>query len=131
YVIHPYLAVVVNEISKKTTSYKSMAEKIKLRNERYAVIQERLIAADGSFPPTGRSLIYRGAAFHHLADMAWRKALPAELKPAQVRVALTAMLKKTLESLSTYNDGRLTLGLYGSQPNIADAYNNQGSPYLA
>lgn len=131
YVIHPYLAAVVNEISKKTSAYKNMAEKIKLRNERFAIIQERMIAADGSFPPTGRSLIYRGAAFHHLADMAWRKALPSGLKPAQVRGALTAMLKKTLESPSTYQDGWLTLGLYGSQPDIADAYNNQGSPYLA
>ena len=131
YVIHPYLAVIVNEISRKTSAYKTMAEKIKLRNERYAVIQERLIAADGSFPPTGRSLIYRAAAFHHLADMAWRKALPEQLKPAQVRGALTAMLKKTLESPTTYHNGWLTLGLYGSQPDIADSYNNQGSPYLA
>ncbi|RZK51867.1 MAG: DUF2264 domain-containing protein, partial [Pedobacter sp.] len=96
-----------------------------------AVIQERLINTDGTFPATGRSLIYRGAAFHHLADMAWRKALPKQLSPEQVRGALTAVIKKTLESPTTYKDGWLTIGLYGSQPEIGDFYNNQGSPYLA
>ncbi|WP_205529836.1 DUF2264 domain-containing protein [Pedobacter chitinilyticus] len=131
YVIHPYLATIMNIVKTKTNSYNQMAEKIKKRNERYAVIQERLINADGTFPATGRSLIYRGAAFHHLADMAWRKALPKELSPEQVRGALTAVIKKTVESPTTYKNNWLTLGLYGSQPNIADFYNNQGSPYLA
>jgi len=131
YVIHPYLAAIMNVVKTKTNSYNQMFEKIKKRNERYAVIQERLINADGTFPATGRSLIYRGAAFQHLADMAWRNALPKELSPEQVRCALTAVIKKTLESPTTYKNGWLTLGLYGSQPNIADFYNNQGSPYLA
>jgi hypothetical protein len=131
FVIHPYLAGIASVIEKKTTAYNGMFEKIKKRNERYAVIQERLINTDGTYPATGRSLIYRGAAFHHLADIALRKSLPKELSPAQVRCALTAVLKKTLESSSTYSKGWLTLGLYGSQPNIGDFYNNQGSPYLA
>lgn len=131
YVIHPYLAAIMNVVKTKTNSYNQMFAKISKRNERYAVIQERLINTDGTFPATGRSLIYRGAAFQHLADMAWRKALPKELSPAQVRCALTAVIKKTLESPTTYKNGWLTLGLYGSQPNIADFYNNQGSPYLA
>ena len=130
YVIHPYLATIADVIGKKTNAYKGMFSKIKLRNERYAVIQERLINSDGTFPATGRSIIYRGAAFHHLADMAWRKALPEQLKPAQVRSALTAVIRKTLENPTTYDNGWLTLGLYGAQPDLADVYNNQGSPYL-
>ncbi|MEZ0611660.1 DUF2264 domain-containing protein [Fibrella sp. WM1] len=131
YVIHPYLAAVTSIIGTKTNAYAAMTDKIRRRNERYAIIQERLINADGSFPATGRSIVYRGAAFHHLADMAWRKALPASLKPAQVRGALTAVLRKTLESPTTYQNGWLTIGLYGAQPDIADVYNNQGSLYLA
>ena len=130
YVIHPYLAAVTEIINAKVGTYKNLSEKFKARDDRYAVIQERLINSDGSFPATGRSIIYRGAAFHHLADMAWRKKLPTDLSPAQVRCALTAVIKKTLESPSTYHDGWLTIGLYGSQPQIADTYNNQGSPYL-
>ena len=130
YVIHPYLATIINELKAKTNSYNQMSGKVAKRNERFAVIQERLINLDGTFPATGRSLIYRGAAFHHLADMAFRKALPKELAPEQIRCALTAVIKKTLESRSTYKNGWLTFGLYGEQPNIADVYNNQGSPYL-
>lgn len=130
YVIQPFLASILNVIGEKTRTYMGMAEKVKKRNERYAVIQERSINADGSFPAIGRSIIYRGAAFHHLADMAWRKALPKQLSPAQVRCALTAVIRKTLESPTTYKNGWLTIGLYGEQPAIADSYNNQGSMYL-
>ncbi|WP_313264196.1 DUF2264 domain-containing protein [Sphingobacterium sp.] len=130
YVIHPFLAGIMDLIQLKTQNYDNMFAKIKLRNERYAIIQERLINADGSFPPTGRSVIYRAAAFHHLADMASKKRLPRELTNGQVRGALSAVLKKTTENPSTYQNGWLTLGMYGSQPGLADSYNNQGSPYL-
>lgn len=131
YVIHPYLGTLMDVIGQKTSTYNRMFEKVKARNERYAIIQERLIHTDGSFPATGRSIIYRGAAFHHLADMAWKNRLPEQISPEQVRSALTAVIKKTLESPSTYKNGWLTLGLYGDQPNLADSYNNQGSPYLS
>jgi hypothetical protein len=131
YVIHPYLATICNIVATKTDAYKDMIPKIYKRNERYAIIQERLINTDGTYPATGRSIIYRGAAFHHLADMAWRKKLPAQLSPASVRCALTAVIKKTLESPTTYTkEGWLTIGLYGSQPSLGDFYNNSGSPYI-
>ncbi|TCO28775.1 uncharacterized protein DUF2264 [Pedobacter psychrotolerans] len=131
YVIHPYLAALSDIIGEKTNAYKDMFEKIKKRNERYAIIQERLINADGTYPATGRSIIYRGAAFHHLADIALRKALPKQLSAEQVRCALTAVIRKTLESPTTYKNGWLTIGLYGEQPELGDFYNNQGSPYIA
>lgn len=130
YVIHPYLSAIMDVLNGKTDRYRDMFEKIRKRNERYAIIQERLINTDGSYPPSGRSIIYRGAAFHHLADMSWKKRLPTELKPAQVREALTAVLRKTTESSTTYRDGWLTIGLYGEQMGLGDFYNNQGSPYL-
>lgn len=130
FVIHPYLGTLVDIIGKKSNAYNTMFDKIKRRNERYAVIQERLINSDGTFPATGRSIIYRGAAFHHLADMASKSRLPKQLSPEQVRCALTAVIKRTLESPTTYKDGWLTIGLSGAQPNLADVYNNQGSPYL-
>lgn len=130
YVIHPFLATVAEVIGQKTKSYDLMFGKIRKRNARYAIIQERLINTDGTYPATGRSIIYRGGAFHHLADMAWRKELPKQLSPPQVRCALTAVIRKTLESTSTYHNGWLTIGLYGSQPNLGDFYNNQGSPYI-
>ncbi|WP_025143682.1 DUF2264 domain-containing protein [Pedobacter jeongneungensis] len=130
YVIHPYLAKIADIIGAKVKDYNGMFEKIKKRNERYAIIQERLINTDGTYPATGRSIVYRGGAFHHLADMAYRKALPKQLSPEQVRCALTAVIRKTLESPTTYKNGWLTIGLYGSQPDLGDFYNNQGSPYI-
>ncbi|MGN7989909.1 DUF2264 domain-containing protein [Pedobacter sp. 22226] len=130
YVIHPYLAKIADIIGSKVRDYNGMFEKIRKRNERYAIIQERLINTDGTYPATGRSIVYRGGAFHHLADMAYRKALPKQLSPEQVRCALTAVIKKTLESPTTYKNGWLTIGLYGSQPDLGDFYNNQGSPYI-
>ncbi|GAA4200558.1 DUF2264 domain-containing protein [Pedobacter jeongneungensis] len=130
YVIHPYLAKIAEIIGSKVKDYNGMFEKIRRRNERYAVIQERLINTDGTYPATGRSIVYRGGAFHHLADMAYRKALPKQLSPEQVRCALTAVIRKTLESPTTYKNGWLTIGLYGSQPDLGDFYNNQGSPYI-
>lgn len=131
YVIHPYLSKITEVVSKKNNSYIWATEKLKERNDRYAIIQERLISSDGSFPATGRSLVYRGAAFHHLADMALQKKLPADLKPAQVRGALTAVIKKTMDCTNTYTkNGWLNIGLCGSQPELADVYNTTGSLYL-
>jgi hypothetical protein len=131
YVIHPFLSQVLETLSTKTKSYKWLQDKVIKRSERYAVIQERLINADGSFPVTGRSLVYRGAAFHHLADVAANKKLPTALSPAQVRCALTEVIRKTTESSSTFTkQGWLNIGLYGLQNDIADVYNTTGSLYL-
>lgn len=132
YVIHPYLSLISQTLTaQNNNAYRDMAAKIARRDERYAILQERLINTDGTFPATGRSLIYRGAAFHHLANMAWQKKLPAQLSPASVRCALTAVIRKTLESPTTFTrEGWLTIGLYGAQPELGDVYNNSGSPYL-
>ena len=131
YVIQPYLAVVLEIISKKRNTYNHFIEPFNKIKKRYAEIQERLINTDGSFPVTGRSIVYRGGAFQHLADMSLRKALPASLKAAQVRCALTAVIKKTLDAPSNFDKaGWLNIGLSGSQPGIADFYITTGSLYL-
>jgi len=131
YVIQPYLNSIM-EIANAEGRYKWFAPKLEQISKRYAVIQERWINTDGSFPVIGRSIAYRGGAFHHLADMALRKQLPADLKPAQVRGALTAVIRKTTEAPSTFNkQGWLNIGLYGEQKDIADSYINTGSLYLA
>lgn len=131
YVIHPYLNQILKTLTEKSSDYKWLADESIKRSERYAIIQERLINADGSFPVTGRSLVYRGAAFHHLADVAWHKSLPAALSPGQVRSALTEVIKKTTASSTTFTkDGWLNIGLYGLQNEIADVYNTTGSLYL-
>ena len=131
YVIQPFLAIIVRVVNDKTSLYNWFAPKLDKMNKRYAEIQERLINTDGSYPATGRSIVYRGAAFQHLADMVLRKQLPTSLKPAQVRGALTAVIKKTLDAPGSFNnDGWLNIGVAGNQPDLADFYNTTGSLYI-
>ncbi|HEV8284186.1 MAG TPA: DUF2264 domain-containing protein [Chitinophagaceae bacterium] len=130
-VIHPYLAAIVETVKNKNRWYQLFALKLDSINKRYAEILERLINTDGSYLVTGRSIVYRGGVFHHLADISLRKNLPISLKPAQVRNALTAVIKKTFESSTTFTaDGWLNIGLYGSQPDLADVYITTGSLYI-
>jgi len=131
YVIQPYLQVVLETISKRRNSYNFFIPKFDKIRKRYAEIQERMINTDGSFAITGRSIVYRGGAFQQLADMSLRKELPASLPPAQVRSALTAVIKKTLGSPASFDaKGWLNIGLSGHQPELADVYITTGSLYL-
>ncbi len=131
YVIQPYLATIIGVVNAKKKRYNWYSPNMLKINQRYAEIQERLIHTDGSFPVIGRSITYRGGAFHHLADVALRKQLPESLRPAQVRGALTAVLNKTLGAPTTFTkEGWLNIGLYGHQPDMADFYITTGSLYL-
>jgi hypothetical protein len=131
YVIQPYLAAILGVVGKKSNRYEGYTARFSKISQRYAQIQERMVHTDGSFPVIGRSIAYRGGAFHHLADVAWRQQLPESLKPAQVRGALTAVIKKTLEGPATFTkSGWLNIGLYGHQPGMADFYITTGSLYL-
>ncbi len=130
-VIHPFLAAIVEAANNKNKAYQWYVPDLEKINKRYAEIQERCINTDGSYPVIGRSIAYRGGVFHHLADMALRKQLPVSIKPAQVRAALTAVIKKTLDAPGSYDkNGWLRIGLYGAQPGIGEGYINTGSLYL-
>lgn len=101
------------------------------RAKRYAEVQERLIASDGSFPPLGRSLAYRAGAFQLLSQVALFQQLPSGVEPSQVRAALKAVIKKQMEAPGTFDkDGWLTIGFYGAQKEIAEPYISTGSLYL-
>ncbi len=111
--------------------WKTFAAEHTRRAVRYAVVQERLIAADGSYPVTGRSITYRAGAFQALAAVALAGKLPHELPPAQVRGALGAVLRRTLTPEGTFDaDGWLRIGLAGHQPHLGEAYISTGSLYL-
>jgi hypothetical protein len=121
FVIHPMLLAVLDACGE---TWKTFHEPALQRARRYAIIQERLIAPDGSFPAIGRSLAYRCGAFHHLATMALRERLP-------MRSALTAVIKRCLDAPGTFDtSGWLTIGLCGHQPQIAEPYISTGSTYL-
>src|ERR1700744_4957396 len=130
-VIQPNLQAILQVAGEKRRAYLREAQRANTISQRYAEILERLINTDGSYPATGRSIVYRAGVFHHLANMAYIKQLPASLPPAQVRCALTAVIRKTLEAPSTFTaDGWLNIGLYGKQTGLADAYITSGSGYI-
>jgi len=130
-VIQPNLGTILDVVDQTPKSYPHETKTVLQIGQRYAQILERLINTDGSYPATGRSIVYRAGAFHHLAYMAYKKELPVSLSPAQVREALTAVIKKTLGAPNTFNDrGWLNIGLCGNQPGLADFYITTGSLYI-
>lgn len=101
------------------------------RAQRYADILERSISPDGTYPVIGRSIVYRGGAFQLLAQMALRRELPEHADPAQVRGALTAVIRRTIEAPGTFDEnGWLRIGLAGHQPELGETYISTGSLYL-
>ncbi len=130
-VIHPFLTTILQIQNERNKAYSRETEQVHAAGQRYAEILERLINTDGTYPATGRSIVYRAGVFHHLANAAYLKQLPASLPPAQVRCGLTAVIRKTMESPSTFtSDGWLNIGLYGKQPGLADFYITTGSLYI-
>lgn len=131
YVIQPMLLDVLKTVNSATGKMKVELDLATQRSKRYAEIQERVISPEGTFPPVGRSLAYRCGAFQLLAQMALQKQLPVGLLPAQVRSALTAVIKRTMDAPKTFDkNGWLMVGLSGHQPGISEPYISTGSLYL-
>jgi len=131
FVIHPMLVDVLDACKDESPAWKEMSGREDQRARRYAAVQERLIAPDGSFPPIGRSIAYRFGAFHALAQAALRRALPDGVSPAQVRGALTAVIRRSVEAPGTFDtDGWLRIGFCGHQAAIGETYISTGSLYL-
>lgn len=102
------------------------------RMQRYCEHLERFVSPEGTFPPIGRSLTYRTAAFQPLALLAWRKQLPQSLPEGQVRAVLHAVHKTIWTAPDNFTkDGYLTIGFVGHQPELGDWYSNNGSMYIA
>jgi hypothetical protein len=131
YVIQPMLLAVLDLIAPVDQRWNDHRDPVLQRARRYAAVQERLIAPDGSYPPLGRSITYRCGAFHHLAAMALWRDLPTGVAPAQVRGALSAVIRRTLGAPGTFDaDGWLRIGLCGHQPSLGERYISTGSLYL-
>lgn len=131
FVIQPMMLQTVFTMFEKGIVKKELYELVLKRAQRYAFIQERLIAPDGTYPVIGRSICYRLGAFQELSQMALLKSLPAGITPMQVRSALTAVMKRIFESPGNFDaDGWLLIGLAGHQPSLGENYISTGSLYL-
>ncbi len=131
FVIQPMLVEALDAVAGEAAEWKTFQGKARERLTRWAAVQERMIAPDGSYPVLGRSIAYRAGAFQGLAMAAWRHLLPKEVAPAQARTALTAVMRRTLEAPGTFDaKGWLRIGLAGHQPGLGETYISTGSLYL-
>ncbi|UDF05227.1 DUF2264 domain-containing protein [Asticcacaulis sp. AND118] len=136
YVIYPMLVEILEVLARLKPAFNNLRPEIELpkwqkRMQRYGEHLERFISPTGTYPPIGRSLTYRTAAFQPLALLAWRKALPSKLSEGQVRAALTAVHRAIFTEASNFTaDGYLTIGFAGHHPELGDWYSNNGSMYI-
>ena len=130
YVIQPMLIDVLSVMKKHEVEGADFYDVQLQRLIRYADQQEKMISPEGTYPVLGRSMGYRFGAFQVLAQVSWMKLLPEHIKPAQVRCALTKVMKRQLIKGTFDKDGWLNLGFCGHQPEIADRYVSTGSNYL-
>lgn len=131
FVIQPMVVEALDRVGDEAPEWRTMREQARLRLARWAAIQERMIAPDGTYPVVGRSMAYRCGAFQGLALAALRRGLPDGVVPAQARVALTAVIQRTLGAPGTFAaEGWLQIGLSGHQPDLGERYISTGSLYL-
>jgi hypothetical protein len=131
FVIHPMLLDVLGVMKRHNPTFASAYAIALERSRRFAEVQERMIAPDGTFPVLGRSTTYRFGAFQALAQIALMGELPPRIKPAQARCALTAVIQKMVEAPGTFDaNGWLQIGFCGHQPSLGESYISTGSLYL-
>lgn len=131
FVIHPMLLDVLAVLQQTDSQFGTVYKTVLNRARRYAEIQERLIAPDGTFPSIGRSTTYRFGALQVLGQIALLRELPERMKPSQVRSAMTAVIRRMIEASGTFDDhGWLRIGFCGHQPSLAESYISTGSLYL-
>ncbi len=131
FVIQPMLLDVLRGAGDEDPAWQAMRAPVLARARRHAAIQERLISPEGTFPPIGRSLAYRFGAFQLLAQVALMRQLPDDVAPAQVRCALTAVIRRMIEAPGAFDaQGWLTIGFSGHQLAMGETYISTGSVYL-
>jgi len=131
FVIQPMLVDVIRTVKNDFKEAAQVEEIVLARSKRYAAILERFISPEGTFPPIGRSITYRFGSMQTLSQMALLHLLPPELAPAQVREALTAVLKRFMSNPNIFDEqGWLRIGLGGHQPGLGEPYISTGSLYL-
>lgn len=139
FVIHPMLVDVLDTQRAVAIRRQAPVEEIEAghalavrRMCRHAEFLERMIGPDGTYPPFGRSITYRTGVFQALGHCALLHRLPQDIAPAQVRAALSAVIRRVFAMPGVFDEqGWLTLGFAGHQPGVADYYSNSGSMYIA
>ena len=130
-VIHPMLNDILAVMRKYGLQDGEFLDVQLMRSSRLASQLERVISPEGTYPLLGKSLAYRCGIFHLLSQAALLKILPRNINPAQVRSALTKVLRAQFGNNNNFDDnGWLIIGLNGSQKDIGENNINTGSLYM-
>lgn len=130
-VIHPMLNDILKVMRKYGISEGEFLDVQLMRSSRLSSQLERTISPEGTYPLLGSCMAYRCGVFHLLSQAALLKALPRNINPAQVRCALTKVLKRLFADSRNFNSaGWLIVGLQGSQMDICEIDVNTGSLYM-
>ena len=130
-VIHPMLNDILKVMRKYGINEGEFLDVQLMRSSRLSSQLERTISPEGTYPLLGSCLSYRCGIFHLLSQAALLKILPRNINPAQVRSALTRVLRKQFgENQNFTNNGWLLVGLNGSQLDISESDINTGSLYF-
>ena len=131
FVIHPMMLDVAEHVADHDKAWAQIAGRERVRAQRYAAVQERLISPEGTLPPIGRSLAYRMGALQGLGQVALRRELPEGVSPAQVRCGMTAVMRRMMDAPMTFDErGFLNVGLCGHQPSLGEPYIGRSACYL-
>lgn len=131
FVIAPMLVDISTVFAETDEEIAQLQPLILQRAARYAFLLERMISPEGTYPIIGRSITYRFGAFQMLSQAALQHQLDSSLKPAQVRCALTAVIKRIMDAPGVFDqNGWLRPGVYGYQPGLGEQYICTGSLYL-
>jgi hypothetical protein len=129
-VIHPMLNDILVVMRKYGLQDGEFLDVQLMRSSRLASQLERTISPDGTYPLVGKSLAYRCGVFHLLSQAALLKILPRNIPPAQVRCALTEVIKKQFNGNQNFNtEGWLICGLNASQIDLCEDNIDTGSLY--
>lgn len=132
YVIHPMLTDTLQVMRKHSVEGHEFLDIQLKRLTRYSGHLERLISPEGTYPVVGRSMIYRTGAFQALGQACLLNILPHNVKPSQVRAALTKVIQNQFSDNRNFDKkGWLRFGFNGKQSKLAETYSNTGSLYLA
>lgn len=131
FVIQPMLVDILRTVSDVNPDWAQIKDAVMRRAARYATVLEHLIARDGTYPVIGRSSCYRFGAFQSLAHATLLHNLERKISPAQVRCALTEVIRRVTECPGMFDeDGWLNIGVCGEQPAMGETYISIGSLYL-
>ena len=129
--IHPMLNDILAVMRKYGISDGEFLDVQLMRSSRLSSQLERVISPEGTYPLVGKSMTYRCGVFHLLSQAALLKILPKNISPAQVRSALTKVLKRQFSGNQNFSaEGWLLTGLNGYQTSLSENDINSGSIYM-